>query len=158
MGDAKKAKKAAAPVSEATSGVPADAEKPRDQDVAWMTDAIRLGASGHPPPNPHVGVLIVKDGLKSAEGHHERAGEDHAEVVALKAAGDKAAGATLYVSLEPCNHVGRTPPCTDAILAAKLSRVVIGCADPNPHVAGGGVDKLRASGVDVTRGVGVAPL
>jgi diaminohydroxyphosphoribosylaminopyrimidine deaminase / 5-amino-6-(5-phosphoribosylamino)uracil reductase len=125
-----------------------------DPDVAWMTEAIRVGALGHPSPNPHVGAVLVKDGVKIAEGHHERAGEDHAEIAALKAAGAKAEGATLFVSLEPCNHVGRTPPCTEAILAAKVARVVIGCADPNPHVAGGGNEKLRAAGVGVTVGMG----
>jgi diaminohydroxyphosphoribosylaminopyrimidine deaminase/5-amino-6-(5-phosphoribosylamino)uracil reductase len=129
------------------------AETPKDGDVEWMTLAIQLGAAGHPSPNPHVGAILVKDGVKIGEGHHERAGEDHAEVVALKAAGPAAEGSTLYVSLEPCNHDGRTPPCTDAILAAKVARVVIGCADPNPHVQGGGVEKLRAAGVDVTTGV-----
>jgi diaminohydroxyphosphoribosylaminopyrimidine deaminase/5-amino-6-(5-phosphoribosylamino)uracil reductase len=132
---------------------PEKATAPSAEDEAWMTEAILLGSAGYPSPNPHVGAVLVKDGAKVAEGHHERAGEDHAEVVALGRAGDKAKGAVLYVSLEPCNHVGRTPPCTDAIVAAKVARVVIGCADPNPHVEGGGVEKLRAAGVEVTESV-----
>jgi diaminohydroxyphosphoribosylaminopyrimidine deaminase / 5-amino-6-(5-phosphoribosylamino)uracil reductase len=129
------------------------AATPKEGDAEWMALAIQLGAAGHPSPNPHVGAVVVKEGVKVGEGHHERAGEDHAEVMALKVAGEAAAGSTLYVSLEPCNHDGRTPPCTDAILAAKVARVVIGCADPNPHVQGGGVEKLRAAGIEVTVGV-----
>lgn len=82
-------------------------------------------------------------------GWHERAGRPHAEIVALKAAGEKARGATLYVTLEPCNHHGRTPPCVDAILAAGLCRVVVGCRDPNPNVTGGGIERLRLHGLEV---------
>jgi diaminohydroxyphosphoribosylaminopyrimidine deaminase/5-amino-6-(5-phosphoribosylamino)uracil reductase len=122
-------------------------------DEKMMMAALEQGRLGHPSPNPHVGAVVVKNGEVIAKGHHERAGEDHAETAALKAAGTKAKGATLYVTLEPCNHVGRTPPCTDSILAAKVARVVIGCRDPNPHVAGGGVEKLRAAGIDVVIGV-----
>lgn len=124
-----------------------------DADAKWMKKAIEEGKKGHPSPNPHVGSVVVANGELVSAGHHERAGEDHAEVAALKAAGEKAAGGTLYVSLEPCNHHGRTPPCTDAILAAKIARVVVGCRDPNPHVDGGGIDKLRAAGVEVKIGV-----
>jgi diaminohydroxyphosphoribosylaminopyrimidine deaminase/5-amino-6-(5-phosphoribosylamino)uracil reductase len=122
-------------------------------DEKWMMAALEQGRAGHPSPNPHVGALVVKNGEVIAKGHHERAGEDHAEIAALKAAGAKAKGATIYVTLEPCNHVGRTPPCTDSLIAARVARVVIGCRDPNPHVAGGGVEKLRAAGVDVVIGV-----
>jgi diaminohydroxyphosphoribosylaminopyrimidine deaminase/5-amino-6-(5-phosphoribosylamino)uracil reductase len=118
-----------------------------------MDRALTEGQRGRPSPNPHVGAAVVKAGELVSVGHHERAGEDHAEVSALKAAGDKAAGATLYVTLEPCNHDGRTPPCTEAIIAAKVERVVIGCRDPNPHVNGGGVDRLRQAGIEVTEGV-----
>jgi diaminohydroxyphosphoribosylaminopyrimidine deaminase/5-amino-6-(5-phosphoribosylamino)uracil reductase len=132
---------------------PKSAAPPNAEDEAWMAQALQLAAAGHPSPNPHVGAVLVKAKEKLSEGHHERAGEDHAEVVALTLAGDKAKGGALYVSLEPCNHVGRTQPCTDAIIAAKVARVVIGCADPNPHVEGGGVAKLRAAGIDVTLGV-----
>ncbi len=122
-------------------------------DEGWMTRAIELAREGRPSPNPHVGAVVVRDGKIVGEGRHERAGSDHAEVAALKEAGDAAKGATLYVTLEPCNHRGRTPPCTDAIVAARLGRVVVGCADPNPHVQGGGVAKLRAAGIEVTEGV-----
>ena len=122
-------------------------------DEAWMARALDEGRKGHPSPNPHVGAVLVKDGDVVGVGYHERAGEDHAEVAAIKAAGAKAEGATLYVTLEPCNHQGRTPPCTDAIVRAKLARVVIGCHDPNPHVAGGGVDRLRQAGIVVAEGV-----
>jgi diaminohydroxyphosphoribosylaminopyrimidine deaminase/5-amino-6-(5-phosphoribosylamino)uracil reductase len=99
-------------------------------------------------PNPIVGAVVVQDGEVVGEGWHERAGGPHAEVVALEAAGERARGATLYVTLEPCSHEGRTPPCTDAVLAAGIARVVAGATDPNPK-AGGGLELLRARGVDV---------
>jgi diaminohydroxyphosphoribosylaminopyrimidine deaminase/5-amino-6-(5-phosphoribosylamino)uracil reductase len=118
-----------------------------------MARAIELAREGRPSPNPHVGAVIVRDGQVVGEGRHERAGGDHAEVAALVQAGEAAKGGTLYVTLEPCNHRGRTPPCSDAIIAAQISRVVVGCADPNPHVQGGGVPRLRAAGVEVTVGV-----
>lgn len=121
-------------------------------DEAWMDRALTEGQKGHPSPNPHVGAVVVKSGELIAVGHHDRAGEDHAEVAAIKAAGSKAEGATLYVTLEPCNHEGRTPPCTEAIINAKFARVVIGCPDPNPHVAGGGIERLRAAGIEITEG------
>jgi diaminohydroxyphosphoribosylaminopyrimidine deaminase/5-amino-6-(5-phosphoribosylamino)uracil reductase len=117
-----------------------------------MALALEEGRGGRPSPNPHVGAILVKGKTVLAKGHHERAGEDHAEVAAMRVAGAKAKGATLYVTLEPCNHTGRTPPCTDAIIAAKVARVVIGCRDPNPHVPGGGVEKLRAAGIEVVAG------
>ncbi len=123
------------------------------EDEKCMMAALEQGRRGHPSPNPHVGAVVAKGGEIISTGHHERAGEDHAEVAALKGAGAKAKGATIYVTLEPCNHVGRTPPCTDALIAAKVARVVIGCRDPNPHVAGGGVEKLRAAGIEVVIGV-----
>ncbi len=126
----------------------------RDLDSELMLRAIALGASGDPTPNPHVGALIADEqGNVIAEGFHQQAGLDHAEVVALKKAGAEARGKTLYVSLEPCNHTGRTPPCVDAILAAGIKRVVIGCADPDPRVPGGGVERLREAGVEVAIGV-----
>jgi diaminohydroxyphosphoribosylaminopyrimidine deaminase/5-amino-6-(5-phosphoribosylamino)uracil reductase len=98
-------------------------------------------------PNPIVGAVVEQDGEIVGEGWHERRGEAHAEVLALRAAGRRAAGATLYVTLEPCSHHGQTPPCTDAILAAGIARVVVGAADPNPEVDG--VETLRAAGVAV---------
>ncbi len=122
------------------------------EDNAWMAVALEHGARGTPSPNPHVGAVVIAGGEMVGAGHHERAGEDHAEVTAIRNAGAKARGATLYVTLEPCNHVGRTPPCADAVLAAKVARVVIGCLDPNPHVPGGGVERLRAAGVTVEVG------
>jgi diaminohydroxyphosphoribosylaminopyrimidine deaminase/5-amino-6-(5-phosphoribosylamino)uracil reductase len=97
---------------------------------------------------------VIADGDRIVgEGFHDSAGHDHAEVVALKAAGNAARGKTLYVTLEPCNHEGRTPPCVDAILAAGLARVVVAARDPNPRVTGGGLQRLRAAGVDVVEGV-----
>jgi diaminohydroxyphosphoribosylaminopyrimidine deaminase / 5-amino-6-(5-phosphoribosylamino)uracil reductase len=126
---------------------------PEDADGEMMARAISEGSKGYPSPNPHVGAVVAKGREMLAVGHHERAGDDHAEVTALKQAGDKAAGATLYVTLEPCNHDGRTPPCVDAILDAKIARVVIGCIDPNPHVTGGGADRLRAAGIEVVVGL-----
>jgi diaminohydroxyphosphoribosylaminopyrimidine deaminase/5-amino-6-(5-phosphoribosylamino)uracil reductase len=99
-------------------------------------------------PNPVVGAVVVSDGEVVGEGWHERKGGPHAEVVALEAAGERARGATLYLTMEPCTHHGATPPCTDAILAAEVSRVVAGCLDPNPN-AGGGLERLRQAGVDV---------
>ena len=96
-----------------------------------------------------VGALLVQDGEIVGEGWHERRGGPHAEVNALRAAGESARGATLYVTLEPCTHHGATPPCVDAILEAGVERVVVGVRDPNPKVSGGGVERLRAAGVDV---------
>jgi diaminohydroxyphosphoribosylaminopyrimidine deaminase/5-amino-6-(5-phosphoribosylamino)uracil reductase len=124
-----------------------------DPDSEWMAKAIAEGNKGFPSPNPHVGAVVVKGKELLAAGHHEKAGEDHAEIQALKLAGPKAKGATLYVTLEPCNHDGRTPPCVDAILESKVARVVVGCPDPNPHVTGGGIDRLRAAGIEVVVGV-----
>ncbi len=123
------------------------------EDEKWMARAIELARGGRPSPNPHVGGVVVKDGAIVGEGFHERAGADHGEVAAIKNAKGKTKGATLYVNLEPCNHTGRTPPCTDAILKAGITRVVVGCNDPNPHVEGGGIARLRESGVTVTTGV-----
>ncbi|HEX6662902.1 MAG TPA: bifunctional diaminohydroxyphosphoribosylaminopyrimidine deaminase/5-amino-6-(5-phosphoribosylamino)uracil reductase RibD [Gaiellaceae bacterium] len=99
-------------------------------------------------PNPVVGAVVVRDGETVGEGWHERKGGPHAEVIALRAAGDRARGATLYVTMEPCAHHGSTPPCTDAVLAAGIAKVVAGSLDPNPE-AGGGLEVLRAGGVKV---------
>ena len=126
---------------------------PNPEDERFMERALERGALGHPSPNPHVGAIVVNNGEIVGEGHHERAGEEHAEIAALRAAGKKAERGALYVTLEPCNHMGRTPPCTEAILAAKVARVVIGVRDPNPHVTGGGIERLRNAGVEVVTAV-----
>lgn len=126
---------------------------PPTDDERFMDVALVQAKSGRPSPNPHVGAAVVKDGAVVATAHHDRAGGDHAEVAALRSAGEAATGASLYVTLEPCNHHGRTPPCTDAIIASKVARVVVGCRDPNPHVEGNGIEKLRAAGIEVVVGV-----
>lgn len=108
---------------------------------------------GRTSPNPMVGAVVVKKGEIVAKGWHKQAGAPHAEREALDRAGEKARGAELYVTLEPCNHHGRTPPCTERILAAGVSRVVIGAPDPNPHVTGGGARRLKEAGIEVTAGV-----
>ncbi|MGO8997280.1 MAG: bifunctional diaminohydroxyphosphoribosylaminopyrimidine deaminase/5-amino-6-(5-phosphoribosylamino)uracil reductase RibD [Polyangiaceae bacterium] len=136
-----------------SESVPPPSSGALTDDEKWMMAALEQGRGGRPSPNPHVGAVVVKNGNVLGKAHHERAGEDHAEVLALRLAGNKAKGASLYVTLEPCNHVGRTPPCTDAVIASKVARVVIGCRDPNPHVAGGGIEKLRAAGIEVVVGV-----
>jgi len=119
-----------------------------------MLRALELGAGGDPTPNPHVGALIADaEGNILGEGFHQAAGLDHAEIVALKKAGAAARGNVLYITIEPCNHVGRTPPCVDAILAAGIARVVVGCRDPDPRVPGGGIERLEAAGIPVTVGV-----
>jgi diaminohydroxyphosphoribosylaminopyrimidine deaminase/5-amino-6-(5-phosphoribosylamino)uracil reductase len=132
-----------------------DKSPERVRDEKWMAVALDHARTGRPSPNPHVGAAIVSPSGEEliSTGHHERAGTDHAEVMALKLAGGLAKGCTLYVTLEPCNHTGRTPPCTDEIIKAGIKRVVIGCKDPNPHVAGGGEERLRAAGVEVTVGI-----
>src|SRR6201984_977582 len=104
-------------------------------------------------PNPHVGCVIVRDGEIVGEGFHQYEWRDHAEIVALKSAGEKARGATLYVNLEPCNHTGRTDPCTEAIIAAGVQRVVAAMDDPNPVNSGRGFERLRAAGIEVFTGV-----
>ncbi len=125
------------------------------EDFQFMARALRLAERGlyTTTPNPRVGCVLVKDAKIVGEGWHERAGGPHAEVVALTAAGTDAEGATAYVSLEPCSHHGRTPPCTDALIAAKVVRVVAAMQDPNPQVSGGGIANLRAAGIIAEAGV-----
>src|SRR3954467_8980977 len=120
----------------------------------YMRRALELAEQGwgQTAPNPMVGAVVVRDGEIVGEGYHERYGEAHAEVNALRAAGERARGATLYVSLEPCAHVGKTPPCTKAITAAGVARVMAAVRDPSP-IARGGVETLRAAGVAVDVGV-----
>lgn len=123
-------------------------------DARFMRRALSLAerGAGYVAPNPMVGAVVVKDGRVIGEGWHATYGTDHAEVVALKAAGEQARGATLYVTLEPCNHTGNTPPCVNAIVAAGIKRVVFAIDDPNP-IAQGGADALRAAGIEVESGV-----
>ncbi|MFP4032599.1 MAG: bifunctional diaminohydroxyphosphoribosylaminopyrimidine deaminase/5-amino-6-(5-phosphoribosylamino)uracil reductase RibD [Desulfococcaceae bacterium] len=124
-------------------------------DEQFMREALTLARKGwgFTSPNPMVGAVVVRDGVVVGRGCHEAVGGPHAEVNALADAGEQARGATLYVNLEPCNHEGRTPPCTRAILEAGISRVVVAMDDPNPSVAGGGNALLRSRGVAVTSGV-----
>lgn len=120
-----------------------------------MTRALALAARGlfTTDPNPRVGCVLVRGGVVVGEGWHVRAGEPHAEVLALAAAGAQALGSTAYVTLEPCSHTGRTPPCADALIAAGVAAVVCSTADPNPRVAGAGIERLRAAGVAVSQGL-----
>ncbi len=120
-------------------------------DHAYMARALQLAAQGlySTHPNPRVGCVIVKDGTIVGEGWHQLAGTAHAEVHALRAAGTQAQGATAYVSLEPCSHQGRTPPCADALIQAGVARVVIAMQDPNPQVAGQGLQRLTQAGTGV---------
>ncbi|MBI5451421.1 MAG: bifunctional diaminohydroxyphosphoribosylaminopyrimidine deaminase/5-amino-6-(5-phosphoribosylamino)uracil reductase RibD [Gammaproteobacteria bacterium] len=120
-----------------------------------MTLALRLAARGMytTAPNPRVGCVVVRDGQVIGEGWHRRAGEPHAEVLALQQAGGQARGSTVYVTLEPCAHHGRTPPCCDALVDAKVARVVVAMTDPNPRVSGRGLTRLCEVGIEVVTGV-----
>ena len=124
-------------------------------EQAYMVLALELAEQGRysAKPNPCVGCVIVKDGKVVGEGWHQKAGEPHAEVHALRAAGSLAQGATAYVTLEPCSHHGKTPPCADALIASGISRVVIAMQDPNPIVAGQGIEKLTEAGIEVAVGL-----
>ncbi|WP_336943634.1 bifunctional diaminohydroxyphosphoribosylaminopyrimidine deaminase/5-amino-6-(5-phosphoribosylamino)uracil reductase RibD [Acinetobacter modestus] len=125
------------------------------QDQYWMQQAIELARLGQysTKPNPNVGCVIVKDGQLIGEGYHPKAGQPHAEVFALRQAGEHAKGATAYVTLEPCAHYGRTPPCAEALVKAQVQKVVVACSDPNPLVAGKGVQILQAAGIEVETGL-----
>ena len=129
--------------------------QPMQSDEFWMGQALELAKKGwgQTSPNPMVGCVVVKDGVLVGQGYHPKAGEPHAEVFALREAKQQAQGATLYVTLEPCNHHGRTPPCTEAILQAGITRVVGGMTDPNPRVQGIGYERLRQAGLEVTVGI-----
>jgi diaminohydroxyphosphoribosylaminopyrimidine deaminase/5-amino-6-(5-phosphoribosylamino)uracil reductase len=124
-------------------------------DAQFMLRALELArrGQGHVEPNPMVGCLIVQGDKVAGEGWHQQFGGPHAEAAALAAAGQQAAGATMYVTLEPCCHQGKTPPCTEAILAAGLKRIVVAMRDPFPQVAGGGLKRLAAAGIDVELGL-----
>src|SRR5713226_9070938 len=131
--------------------IPCSIESVDAHDIRFMEHALALACKGIglASPNPTVGCVVVRDGQILGEGFHEYDSRDHAEVVALKAADEKARGATLYVSLEPCNHIGRTGPCTEAIIAAGVCRVVAAMEDPNPATSGRGFECLRAAGIEV---------
>ena len=124
-----------------------------DQHFMQMALDLAVKGEGFTSPNPLVGAVLVKDGQVVGSGYHEVIGGPHAEVNAIDAAGDRAAGATLYVTLEPCNHTGRTPPCTRKILEFGISRVVVAMSDPNEKVIGGGLEFLQHNGIQVTKGV-----
>ncbi|HEY6721796.1 MAG TPA: bifunctional diaminohydroxyphosphoribosylaminopyrimidine deaminase/5-amino-6-(5-phosphoribosylamino)uracil reductase RibD, partial [Burkholderiales bacterium] len=124
-------------------------------DHEFMGQALALAGRGlyTATPNPRVGCVVVRDGAVVGSGWHEKAGLPHAEILALKEAGDRARGAALYVNLEPCSHHGRTPPCVDAVIAAGVKRVVAAIQDPNPKVAGSGFARLRAAGRAIEHGL-----
>ncbi len=124
-------------------------------DHHWMTRALRLAEQGltSTTPNPRVGCVLVRDGRIVGEGWHQRAGEAHAEIHALRQAGERARDATCYVTLEPCAHHGRTPPCAEALIRAGVQRVVTACLDPFPQVAGRGLQRLRQAGITVAHGL-----
>ncbi|NET42031.1 bifunctional diaminohydroxyphosphoribosylaminopyrimidine deaminase/5-amino-6-(5-phosphoribosylamino)uracil reductase RibD [Okeania sp. SIO2B3] len=124
-----------------------------DQVIMGYCLELAQRALGRTAPNPMVGCAIAQNGQIVGKGFHPGAGHPHAEVFALKEAGEKAKGATVYVSLEPCSHYGRTPPCTEALIAAGVAKVVVGMIDPNPLVAGSGIAKLREAGIQVVVGV-----
>ena len=125
------------------------------EDSRWMAEALRLAERGlyGTSPNPRVGCVLVRDGQQVGSGWHQKAGEPHAEVHALRVAGERANGATAYVTLEPCSHHGRTPPCSDALIAAGVARVVVAMTDPNPLVSGQGIVRLREAGIIVQSGL-----
>ncbi len=125
------------------------------QDQYWMQQAIELAKRGlySTKPNPNVGCVIVKDDQLIGQGFHPKAGQPHAEVFALREAGEHAQGATVYVTLEPCAHYGRTPPCAEALVKAQVKKVVVACPDPNPLVAGKGVQILENAGIEVEVGI-----
>lgn len=138
------------PIPESTDRSDSDSDSNDERDAEHMRRALALAQQGwgQTAPNPLVGAVVVRDGIVVGEGYHARYGEPHAEIVALKAAGDRARGSTMYVTLEPCNHFGKTPPCTEAILQARVKRVVIAAADPTA-LAGGGARHLADFGVEV---------
>ena len=130
-------------------------DNPTTRDELWMQQAIDLArrGQGSVEPNPMVGCIIVKDGKCIAQGWHEKFGGNHAEVNAIEAATESVAGGTAYVSLEPCSHSGKTGPCVEALIEAKIAHVMIAVTDPNPKVSGQGIERLKAAGIKVTTGL-----
>ena len=126
-----------------------------EQDHTFMQRALRLAQKGlySTDPNPRVGCVLVKHGNVVGEGWHQKAGEPHAEVLALRQAGDNAKGATAYVTLEPCSHTGKTPPCADALVLAGVAKVIVAMQDPNPQVAGQGLKRLQDNAIEVESGL-----
>jgi diaminohydroxyphosphoribosylaminopyrimidine deaminase/5-amino-6-(5-phosphoribosylamino)uracil reductase len=126
-----------------------------EKDQFYLKYALQLAAQakGRTSPNPMVGAVVVKDGQIIGEGFHRKAGTPHAEIHALEQAGAAAEGATLYVTLEPCAHFGRTPPCCQSVIKAKLARVVAAMVDPNPAVAGKGMQSIADAGIQVECGI-----
>lgn len=126
-----------------------------EDDTLYMRKCVELAkqAIGWTSPNPMVGCIIVKDGTIVGQGFHPKAGQPHAEVFALRDAGEQAENATAYVTLEPCNHYGRTPPCSEALIKAKVKKVVVGMVDPNPIVSSRGINRLQEAGIEVVVGV-----
>lgn len=124
-------------------------------DIKYMERALELAGKGRgfTSPNPMVGAVIVKDGKVIGEGYHEKVGEAHAEVNAIRSATESVEGATMYVTLEPCSHYGKTPPCSNLIIEKKLKKVVVAATDPNPLVSGRGLERLRKAGIEVIEGV-----
>ena len=136
-------------------GGPAVAGDFSDTDIYFMRLALREARKGigRTSPNPCVGAVIVKEDEIIARGYHKKAGGPHAEIEALTKAGDRAAGATMYVTLEPCNHIGKTPPCSRAVAVSGIKNVCIGMLDPNPLVNGSGAEFLRSAGIEVRHGL-----
>lgn len=124
-------------------------------DEEWMRRSLRLAEKGRgrTSPNPMVGAVLVKNGRMVGEGYHAKAGEDHAEIIALRQAGEEARGATLYLNLQPCTHYGKTPPCAPVVIRSGVKRIVIGMEDPNPLVKREGVESLREAGLEVEVGL-----
>jgi diaminohydroxyphosphoribosylaminopyrimidine deaminase/5-amino-6-(5-phosphoribosylamino)uracil reductase len=124
-------------------------------DEKWMRRGLRLAQKGRgrTSPNPMVGAVLVKEGRVVGEGYHTKAGEAHAEIVALRQAGDRARGATLYLNLEPCTHFGKTPPCVPQVIEVGVKRVVLGMEDPNPLVKGKGIERMRKAGIEIEIGI-----
>ena len=129
--------------------------EPNNQDTEWMRRALSLAAQGrgYTSPNPMVGAVIVRDGAVAGQGYHPAVGQPHAEAHAIREAAGQSQGGTMYVTLEPCGFHGRTPPCTEATIAAGITRVVVAMADPDPCVSGNGIERLRAAGITVEVGL-----
>lgn len=132
---------------------PDSRQTPLDREMMQRCLQLASRARGRTSPNPMVGAVVVREGKIVGEGFHPEPGQPHAEVFALQAAGKFAKGANIYVNLEPCNHFGRTPPCTDALIAAGVAKVIAGMVDPDSRVSGGGIAKLRDAGIEVIVGV-----